>query len=204
MSREKCPKCLFIQKRCLCKSLIELDSPIPIFIIQYPKEEKHALNTVNILKLNLKPLTIFNTEFIDREKQFREVIKNFKNPILIFPTPQALELENISNSDCKTIDAIIFIDGSWDKCKRIYFQSDILKTIKSFSLNSTHHSEYQIRKAPFQTSLSTIEAVTYSLNTIVNSQFDLLLNPFRQMINDQIESMGKDIFETNYKKKGSD
>jgi len=92
MSREKCPKCLFIQKRCLCKSLIELDSPIPIFIIQYPKEEKHALNTVNILKLNLKPLTIFNTEFIDREKQFREVIKNFKNPILIFPTPQALEL----------------------------------------------------------------------------------------------------------------
>lgn len=202
MSRELCPKCEFILTRCLCHSITILQSPIKVVIIQFPKEKKHPLNTVNILKKNLENLIVIEDEKIDDNILFAEMMSQLKNPILFFKNEHATPLENENSESYKKIDGIIFIDGSWDKAKRIYFQSKVLQKLKTLSLHRPELSQYKIRKSPIEGGLSTIESVAYSLEKITNDKsFQNLLPPFYQMIDFQIEKMGLDTYQKFYEKK---
>lgn len=199
MNREKCPQCEFIKSRCLCKSIIQIRSPIKVIIVQFPKEKKHPLNTVNILKKNLNELIIIEDEKVDENSQFIEIIEQLTNPVLIFKNEYSNPIETEISIVAKKIDGIIFIDGSWNKAKRIYFQSQILQRMKTYSLNRIEMSEYKIRKSPIKEGLSTIESVAYTLEFLTsNTTYRNLLDPFHQMIEDQISKMGLEIFNEFY------
>lgn len=193
--RDKCPHCSFILSRCLCLSKVDILSPIPIFIAQFPKENKHALNTVNILNFCLKPLTVVITEGFDRDPDSHLKLIDFlsalKAPALIFKSPHSRGLMQELVNKNEKIDGLIFIDGTWDKAKKIYFQSKILQDIPTFHFDEELISEYQIRKTPMKNALSTLESVSYSLEKCCHFlEARKLKGPFQQMINDQIEKMG--------------
>lgn len=188
MSRIKCNDCSFILKRCICPYIIRLHSKIPIVIFRDLNEAKHPFNSVNILKLNLVPLTIVDLDLKDTstiEIKISEQLAHFKNPLLVFPTNNSIEIKHQSN-DSTAFDAIIFLDGTWKKCKKIYFSSSSLQKLPTLQLNLSHKSIYEIRKSKLEFSLSTIEAVAETLS-LSDSQLkkEELLYPFIKMIEQQ-------------------
>lgn len=207
MKREYCPKCHYLLVRCLCTFIVTINSPQKIIIFRDIKEKKHALNSVNILQLNLLGLSVYDFN-LDEEigNKIIKILSEFKNPALFFPTEAATNLKTSSpNELSKDHDVFILLDGTWKKSKKILFKSPTLQNIKSFKINPEVKSLYTLRQSNLETSLSTIEATVTLLNHLNHPQsFDDLLLPFKKLIDFQIEKMGTEIFNNNYKKKGSD
>jgi DTW domain-containing protein YfiP len=178
-----------------------MNSPVPFIIIRYPKEKEHALNTVNILQVNLKNIYIFDTENADNHLPFIELLKKFRHPILIYKSEQSKELNfKQDKGPIQTTDALILIDGTWKKTFKIYSQSKILQSLPIYHFKTDTPSQYQLRKTTKDSGLSTLETVYFLLNKKeAKKEWDLLLEPFLKMINIQILK-----FEEKKKKKGSD
>jgi len=62
-------------------------------------------------------------------------------------------------------------------------------------------SRYRIRKEPDEYALSTLEAIVYALSVLEGNvdTYQPLLDSMDWMIEKQIELMGRDVFERNYK-----
>ena len=62
-------------------------------------------------------------------------------------------------------------------------------------------SRYRIRKEPDEYALSTLEAIVYALSVLEGNAdtYKPLLDSMDWMIEKQIELMGRDVFEKNYK-----
>lgn len=182
--RARCEKCHFHHSKCLCDVIVKINHQTPVIVIRYPKEAKHPFNTINIAKLNLN-LNIFDTEEVDSENELVDYLKKFKNPALLFPIGECKDLSSTQNNE---IDALIILDGTWDKAKKIYFKSKFLQGLTKVKLNLDQISQYQIRKSNFPGGVSSIEAICYSLHLLEdNFPIEVALQPFLFFVTKQIE-----------------
>ena len=200
-NRELCPRCDFIEARCLCKTLLTINNRTELIILQHPSETKHALNTVRIMKASFSNIKIFVGENFDNHLEFQNILAQ-KKCGLIFPTEKKVILNNENSNQ---LEKILLIDGSWNKAKKIYLSTTTLHSIPTFELELTEKSQYRIRASSLETSLSTLEATTQVLK-ILEPSLDTgsLELAFGQMIDFQIEKMGPEIFKKNYKNKKGD
>jgi DTW domain-containing protein YfiP len=100
---------------------------------------------------------------------------------------------------------LILLDGTWKKAKKIFFSSTLLHSLPAFSLTPSKKSEYKIRSSQFEESLSTLEASTLALNILEPTlNCESLEYAFKKMIDFQIEKMGAETFEKNYRSRISD
>lgn len=188
--RPICPKCEFIIERCLCDHLYELTSPIPIIILRDPKEKNHPLGTVQLLKKCLKNVTVIDTDDPDNHVEFIAILENVKRAILIYPFENSRPLTEV-NTDVFP-DCIIFLDGTWKKTNRLFFRSKKLQKIPRFHLDLINFkTNYRLRKSSKENSLSTLEAVEFTLNQLFLSDFSKLSEIFSAFIDKQIELMNK-------------
>lgn len=197
MSRPTCSHCFQLTQKCICSTIIKKISPFKIFIIRDKNEKKHPFNTVNILQLNLDNITIVD---IDPDQQndslYKEYINNSESTYLLFPNEKSIEIGNESME--LDLKQLVVLDGTWNKTKKIFFQSPFLQSLPSIRLKLTQSSQYQIRKSSLEYGLSTIEAVTSALNLLTTENYNELLKPFHKLIEIQLE------LEKIGKKKGSD
>ncbi len=200
-SRAICSRCDFILARCLCDYLNPIDNLTELIILQHPTETNHALNTVRLMKNSFSHIKIFIGENFDQHPDLKKII-NDGEVALIFPNEKK---QSINSKNAERISRLIFIDGSWSKARKIYFASTILHTIPTYELELQERSKYRIRSSSLEQSLSTLEAATLILKTI-EPQLDTsgLENAFKRMIDFQIEKMGPETFDKNYKKKGDE
>ena len=80
-------------------------------------------------------------------------------------------------------------------------ESPALMQLPKVSFQPETVSRYRIRKEPDQYALSTLEAIVYALSVLEGNAdtYKPLLDSMDWMIEKQIELMGKDVFEKNYK-----
>ena len=186
--RQYCSSCLYPQKTCLCDHIVRIMNPTAIKILQHPKEAKHALNTARIASLCLQNIDIRSSFLAPQEYD-----NWLKNTALIFPQTHSKPLPKDHHG------SLSFIDATWPKARGILQYIPILKTLPCYHLTSKT-GEYQIRKAPNKTHLSTIEAIFSALSFIESDpiRYQPLLHAFRKRIAIQIEHMGMDVFTKNY------
>lgn len=60
------------------------------------------------------------------------------------------------------IRALVFLDGTWRTCRRMYAKNSVLHPLPMLALHPPFCSRYRIRREPTETSLSTLEAVAYA------------------------------------------
>jgi DTW domain-containing protein YfiP len=116
---------------------------------------------------------------------------------LLYPGESAVTLD--SNFKARELTHIILIDGTWRKAKKIFMLSKNLQTLPLLKLSPAEKTDYRIRKAPSENSLSTLEAAVMALHFL---EPDLNTTPaivsFQKMIDIQINKMGREIYQTNY------
>lgn len=189
--RPICPICEYILDRCVCQYLCQLTSNIPIIIIREPKEKNHSLGTVKLLQLCLKNIVVIDTDSPDQCQEFIQLLTCYKKPILLYPFLESkkLDQQTVSNN---LIDCLIFLDGTWKKTNRLFFRSEILQNIPRYHIDlQQYQTKYRLRKSSKEISLSTIEAVSLTLNTISKTDYSNLLETFDKFIDHQIALTNK-------------
>ena len=201
--RTICPRCEFIEQRCLCHYLETIHNQTRITILQHPSETKHPLNTAKLLTKSFFNISIFRGEDFSKLSELHQLLEQYKhNQALLFPSPSALQLTNTHNHSEKKINHLVLIDGSWKKAKKIFYTNLFLQRLPTLFLKVEESGQYILRKSNVEGSLSTLEATIIALKNIEpNCETESLKIAFRKMIDYQIERMGQETFENNYKKK---
>lgn len=198
-SRAFCSDCDFLKSRCLCDTLKSIPNQTHLIILQHPSETKHPLNTVRIMKKSFKEITVMTGEDFTHNLKLNTLFSDpSNNCALLYPGEKAQALTETSSSP-KKITHLILIDGTWRKAKKIFLLSKNLQSLLAIKLNPEEKTDYRIRKAPTENSLSTLEASTLALKYLEPKlDTQAVIASFHKMIDMQIEKMGRVIYQTNY------
>lgn len=198
MSRAACPRCKRPLNYCYCSGLSAERADIDLIILQHPKETRHPMNTARIAELGISNCEIWVGEDFTQHQPLLELIEH-KQCYLLFPGPDAQDSQQILQHHKPEV--VIIIDGTWRKARRIYHVNPQLQSLPALTLNHDQLSDYRIRKVPDPSALSTLEATVVLLRQASHKQdaHQLLLDVFDQMVQMQIDTMGKDIYQNNYK-----
>lgn len=189
-----CDSCHYPTTICLCAHISKIDSPAKVLILQHPKEVKHAKNTARLV-----PLCLTHSELIVGKNQSDfDAISQQLNPektALIYPTDRSVELESAWQTKQPKPETLIFIDASWRQAYGIWRSTPWLAMIPQYHFSQAPKSQYHIRHTKLAHSLSTLEAVAYSLKV----SFNLDTQPMMRLLASMQEKMQmpKAHFRTN-------
>lgn len=196
-SRRMCFVCSRPQSHCLCGYISPVHNHTRVIILQHPEEKKHPLNTARLAKLGLS-----NVELVIGEQflHLKDLTRDFDSVFLLFPATEKDSTYPLQPLP-KTKTSLLFVpDGTWRQVRQIMRLNPLLESLTRISLPVGQPSEYRVRKARETAAVSTIEAIARTLTVLEpDIDFEPLLTPFRQLVNQQIQSMGKATFSKNYR-----
>ena len=197
-SRSFCNNCDFLKSRCLCDTLKLISNKVHLVVLQHPSESKHPLNTVRIMKKSFQEMTVLVGEDFSTDLKLNTLLCDPKNECaLLYPGDNAVVLN--TQQIAKNITHLILLDGTWRKAKKIFMLSKNLHSLPSIKLAPETTSDYRIRKAPSDQSLSTLEASAEALKYLEPTlNTDSAILAFQKMVDFQIKKMGREIYQTNY------
>lgn len=195
--RTYCKNCNKVLDACYCEKIHKFENQIKLIILQHPSETNHALNSARIAHLSFLNSELFIGEDFSQHEKLNHILKT-NTCYLLFPGNGNQKVESISFEENM---ALIVIDGTWKKAKKIFFSSTNLHQINQIEFSNHYESRYKIRKEPKKSYLSTLEAVTFALEHIEQKNYSEVFEAFDFMITYQIEKMGLNIYQQNYLEK---
>lgn len=199
MPRSQCPRCTRPSERCLCAHIPCLASQTRVLILQHPSEVGHALNTARLAALGLSNAELIVGEVFDSLPVLLQ--QPGYRACLLFPGEQAQPLMEFALQHREVPLLLVVPDGTWRKARKLLHVNPLLAALPRVVLPEGLQSNYRLRKAPMNGALSTVEAIVAALNSVeAPSSFDALLKPFEVLIDGQIESMGRPIYQRNHVK----
>ncbi len=192
--RSRCKRCERVYSLCLCSLLpIKRWSCPGISIIRHPSEKKHPLNTVKLLEFSFENLQLWDTEVMGPDLIAPDTL-------LLYPSENATELSQISQERLSA-SPILLLDGTWKKTKKILYQNPWLNKLTHIKVNKEELPQYRIRKELSNQHYSTLEVFTEIWKRKHPENFykaKRLEEVFSLLINQQIEKMGADRYQSNY------
>jgi len=194
--RQLCEKCFRPIAVCYCKNLPVISNLWPVYILQHIRESKHPLSTTPIAQLGLKNCQLLAIKNPIDDNQVETWLN--QTPVLVYPSENSLPLESL---EITLATPLLFLDGTWRKTRRMIHESHYLSQLQKIHVSPTQPSCYKIRKAPNPNALSTLETIIHVLSFLEKKpdKYQPLMETMELMINKQIESMGREVFEKNYK-----
>lgn len=151
-------------------------------IIQHGKETKHAKNTAKLAKLCASSIEIVRADSTGAMQQLATSC-HLNSSAVIYPCSHSLDLETHKEAFAQNINSLIIIDGSWKQAFSIFQQNEWLRALPAFHFEMAPASEYSIRHTRFSKSLSTLEALAYTLSTVYNIEVEPFYRLQRAMQN---------------------
>ncbi|OUL58905.1 tRNA-uridine aminocarboxypropyltransferase [Pseudoalteromonas ulvae] len=186
MSRTLCENCHYPKSHCLCDVVTQLTHRTRIIILQHPSEVKAAKNTARLLQLSLQNAEIWIGESPEDFLPLHSLDQS--STFVVYPDEKAVMLEEYTQSSTQ-VEALIFLDGTWKKAFKLLQLNNWLTRYPFLSFAVLPTSRYTLRKAPRADSLSTLEAVAYSLATLENIEVAPLYALLDAMMQQQFDAM---------------
>ena len=198
---KRCFGCFRPLKLCYCSTIPVVDNRTSVHILQHRRERSHPFNTARIVNRALQRSQLMvghNTELADRFDQ----VKLSSGAGLLFPGLDARVLSELTPSEFP--DQLIVPDGTWHHVKTLLRDIPRLQELPRYCLAPMHPSRYRIRREPHSHGLSTLEAVVSALQTLEPETlgFDLLLETFNGMIDNQIKQGTSNWRENQRRRRG--
>jgi DTW domain-containing protein len=174
MPREYCPQCNKVLVACYCKIIPRFKIDTDIIILQHPSESKHPLATAKIAAISLaeKCLLLVGEDFMNHPLLCRALDESVC--YLVFPRLSGNQAVPLDSTKIKK--TYIFLDGTWNKAKKIYFKNPLLHKLPHLELQVTSPSRYYLRQVPKANYLSTLEAVVEVLKQECNTDISEVLS----------------------------
>ena len=171
--RQTCTVCDYPLKTCVCSATEIIESDVQFLIIQHKKEAIHAKNTARLVRLALPSTEIIVTGASDVNEKLDQHLQLYQSPAVIYPSVQSIPLDMQDPSPQH--DLYILLDGSWKQVFGMWKMLPHLYHLPQYHFITPPQSNYGIRHTKFDKSLSTLEAVAYTLTTVSQSSATPLL-----------------------------
>lgn len=202
MGRAYCYRCQRVEASCICQQAILIDNKVSVYVLQHPDETRHSKGTAIIASLCLQHYQCWQGEDFSQHKQLNSLLQAEKGSVyILYPSQDAIDINECISTDAGAIKHLIVIDATWRKAKKIWALSKNLHDLPALTFNKKYISNYRIRKVPDDGYLSTLEAISCCLGEIEiqPEKYQPMLSLFDSVIDRQIEAMGNDVYEKNYK-----
>ncbi|OFC71523.1 tRNA-uridine aminocarboxypropyltransferase [Alteromonas confluentis] len=164
-----CSDCGYPSKTCVCQAVETLHSDVHFLIIQHKKEAIHAKNTARLVCLTLPETRIIVSGTERLNQQVTDYLQQYQSPAVIYPSEGSVAIESLEAKPVREHDLFILLDGSWKQAFGMWKTLQQLHTLPQYHFDSAPPSEYEIRHTKFDKSLSTLEAVAYTLTNTCES-----------------------------------
>lgn len=186
-ARVVCYRCHKPQVACVCASIVPVDNRTAIHVLQHKRERFHPIGTARFAELGLARGRVIVDDPQDRAGTTRDVQAGEAPLGVLFPSPRARLLSALAPDERPR--TLIVVDGTWPQARSLMRLHTWLHALPHYALAPAHKSLYRIRTEPFDTAISTIEAIVLALRTLEPelTGLDALLEAFVGMIDKQIE-----------------
>ena len=194
LSRRYCLGCGVPRKLCLCNQVEVSRIEPPIIILRHPEERSKTVSTVSLIKQRYPQVLVKEGEIFSPLRH--------ENMALMFPDADT-EMDPLSRNGASnaagSLDSLgeqktfVLLDATWRKAKRMLHENTWLTALPRVSIEPAALSDYLLRKVPSANALSTVEVFAMIQNDMA------LQGLFRVFMQKQIEVMGKDKYESNYR-----
>ena len=205
MSRAYCYRCHRAKVACLCGRIDRYSNQVEIIVLQHPEETTNSKGSAIIAELGLNRYKCWVSEDFQLHKGLMALLEEKAGTVAILYPTETSEVLEPERVECVAADikVLIVIDGTWRKARKIWELNPQLHTLPCYKLAVEQKSDYRIRKAPLQSCLSTVESIVTALRLIEKrpQSYQRMLDLFAEMIDFQIQKMGKDTYIKNYSNK---
>jgi DTW domain-containing protein YfiP len=196
--RPICKHCLRPQATCLCALAQPTAHRTEVLVLQHPQEQRHAKNSVALLRLSLA-----NCEVVVGERFEPAVLQALlhrpgRDTRLLYPdvpaAPSPLTPETTTGMPLR----LVVIDATWRKSLRMLLEHPALAALPRLSLDAPAPTHYRaIRAARRADQVSTLEATVQALAMVERTDFNgvPLLEAFGRFVEGVAARQGADAVE---------
>ncbi len=185
--RDVCWRCRRPKRVCWCGDLRPVDSQTHVVFIQHPRETKVPISTCRMAHLSLPNSELHIGLSAVGNPRLEELCASGEVAVL-FPSDGATDVASLERPPKN----LVVVDGTWSNAKKVVEKCPLLSKLPRLSFQPEKPGNYRIRKEPEAHCLSTIEAVTYVLESLEKSpgRFVPMLSVFDAMVERQLAHIG--------------
>lgn len=188
----RCSHCLMAEFACFCHLRENNDSPVD-FILLFHRDEIHKPTNSGRLIADLFPdnTQAFLWSRTDPQQDLLNYLSNLQgNCTLLFPNTETAQTQNRQqrtafpevnkNSQKHTF---IILDGTWKQASKMFHQSEWLKDIPHFEINSEAQRSFLVRHSQHKMQFATAEVTAMLLDSLGYSTASQKLLNYYQAFN---------------------
>ncbi len=188
---DKCARCRIYRPLCLCGDIVPLILDTRVTLYMHWRERLRATNTGWLATLALPNSEIRLRGGPEQKLRLAEAAP-LKNAILLFPSPDAVELTPEWLASQPRPVTLVVADGSWNQAKKVPYRESSVAGIPNVKLPVGAPSCYRLRRSSHQRNLSTLEAIARALGLIEGREVQVALESlFLKMVERRLWSMGR-------------
>lgn len=209
--REKCYRCYRPTTSCMCPHVKPIVTRTKFVILMHPKEFKKTKNgTGRLTHLSLPNSELYIDDDFSGHSAINALIEESGNLCyVLYPGKESLNL-NTQKIEAAGKQIVIFIiDSTWACSVKMLRVSRNLQKLPKVSFTHSKMSQFRIKEQPEEYCLSTIES-TLSVLELLDAQgaekieegaFETFLDPFKAMVEYQIECASRSMENVRFKKR---
>jgi DTW domain-containing protein YfiP len=181
-----CPRCLRPQPTCLCALVTPTAHVTEVLVLQHPQEQRHAKNSVVLLRLSLARCEVVVGERFAPDALQALLWRPGRDTRLLYPdVPAAPAPAATAATAGATPVRLVVLDATWRKSLRMLLEHPALAALPRLSLDAPAPTRYRaIRAARRADQVSTLEATVHALAMLEGASFEAapLLDAFGRFV----------------------
>ncbi|MDX2092323.1 MAG: tRNA-uridine aminocarboxypropyltransferase [Kofleriaceae bacterium] len=154
---ERCPRCLFQQRVCLCEQIPTIKTQTRVVIIRHHLEKWRSSNSGRLAHLALP-----NSEIVDHGGAGGPAtLPSLEGAWLVYPQGEPTFV-----APAPPPQQLVFLDATWSQARRMYRKINALRGLPILRLPDAPMPAARLRESPAEGMVSTIEAVARALRLI--------------------------------------
>ena len=162
----RCKNCRININWCFCHHLKEVQNQTNVSFIMHHREKHLPSNTVQYAAKILSKSQIFVHGVKDKPLIGSEIIDQKSFPLYLFPSDEAIFLDDFLKDHSSKEIQLIIPDGSWRQATKMQKRIPGLKSIQVVKLRERKDSTYLLRNQKEENFLCTYEAMADALGII--------------------------------------
>lgn len=166
LAAHRCPRCEIGRRLCFCALIPQITLETRVIILMHTSEEVLPSNTARLAAKSLTNSEIRINGRIGDRLSTAGLVEEGRQSLLLYPSPQATELNADFVSELQGAVTLIVPDGKWRQTQKFARRESALAGIPHVKVSTDKPSQYRLRTQPNDKSLCTLEAIARALGVL--------------------------------------
>lgn len=165
-TKAPCENCFLHLDRCICSAIPAIDLKTRISLIVHAKELKRTTNTGRLAIKALNKSQMLVRGIKDSPLSMENLFSPDEQPLLFFPSEDAVELTGPFIEKFKKPIHLIVPDGNWRQASKVHSRYPELAAVPRVKITQPNLAQHHLRAEHTVEGMSTLEAIARALRVI--------------------------------------